>query len=253
MDKKWYNYFVSVEQQPGGAQEQPAPDDAAAEVAQIASSMGSRPAAAATPLPKGRAPIQGPTVAEVAGSILRSEPKFAGRVHDPASFDEVYRAAEIRQPAHGYTILKVAEMLASEHIRDLPPKVKRSSVLLALDAAGVKIEEVIQDAVSRDRALDAFERVQQKAVEELETRKTRENRQIQAELDRLIAEHKARIQANEQEVAKEQERFAAWRLKKQQEEERIAEAVSHFVLENPITTGPAPQPGPQPPVKPKGS
>src|ERR1035438_7510177 len=76
--------------------------------------------------------------------------------------DEIYHAAEIQAPAHGYTITKVTEMLQSERIRTLPAEVKKNSVLLALDAAGVKIEEVIEDAVKRDRALDGFERVQQK-------------------------------------------------------------------------------------------
>ena len=55
---------------------------------------------------------------------------------------------------------------------------------MALEAAGVPIQEVIEDAVKRDRALDTFERVQQKALDELEARKTQENQQIQAEMDR---------------------------------------------------------------------
>jgi hypothetical protein len=92
--------------------------------------------------------------------------------------------------------MKVADMLQSEHIRNLPREVKRSSVLVALEAAGVAIQDVIQDAVKRDRALDAFERVQQKALEELEVRKSQENQQIQAEMDRLVAEHRSHIQAN---------------------------------------------------------
>ena len=157
-----------------------------------------------------------------------------------AGFDEIYRAAEIAPPAHGYTIMKIADMLQSERIRALPSEVKRNSILLALDAAGVKIEEVIEDAVRRDRALDGFERVQQKALDELEARKAQENHQIQAELDRLIQEHRARIQANNDEVAKEKERFYGWRLQKQQEEQKIADSVSYFVTENPITTGGVP-------------
>ena len=38
-------------------------------------------------------------------------------------------------------------------------------------------------------------------------------------------------------LAKQKERFYAWRLQKQQEEQKIAESVSYFVAENPITTG----------------
>jgi hypothetical protein len=165
------------------------------------------------------------------------ETKFSSAVSPAAGFDEIYHAAEIQAPAHGYTITKVTEMLQSERIRALPAEVKKNSILLALDAAGVKIEDVIEDAVKRDRALDGFERVQQRALDELETHMAQENSQVQADLDRLIQEHKARIQANNDEVAKQKERFYAWRLQKQQEEQKIAESVSYFVAENPITTG----------------
>ncbi len=127
-------------------------------------------------------------------------------------------------------------MLQSERIRTLPAEVKKNSILLALDASGVKIEQVIEDAVKRDRALDGFERVQQKALDELEARKEGENQQVQADLDRLVQEHNARIQANKDEVAREKERFYGWRLQKQQEEQKIADSVSYFVTENPITT-----------------
>jgi hypothetical protein len=177
-------------------------------------------------------------VAEIASSVA-VEPKFTTPVSAAAGFDEIYHAAEIQPPAHGYTIMKIAEMLQSERIRTLPAEVKKSSILLALDAAGVKIEEVIEDAVKRDRALDGFERIQKKALDELEAHKQQENKQIQDELDRLAEEHRARIQANNDAVAKEKERFYAWRLEKQQEEQKISDSVSYFVTENPITTGDA--------------
>jgi hypothetical protein len=190
------------------------------------------------------------TVAEIASSIA-AEPKFTAPVSAAGGFDEIYRAAEIQPPQHGYSIMKIAEMLQSERIRTLPAEVKRNSILLALDASGVKIEEVIEDAVKRDRALDGYERVQQKALDDLEERKESENQQIQAGLDRLVQEHNARIQANKDEVAKEKERFYGWRLQKQQEEQRIADSVSYFVTDNPITTGgvAAAPPGSQAPEK----
>jgi hypothetical protein len=137
-------------------------------------------------------------------------------------------------------VLKIIDMLQSELIRNLPADVKRSSVLLALEAAGVKIEEVIGDAVRRDRALDTYERVLQKSLEDLEKRKTEENHQLEQEMERLVSEYRSRIQKNSDELAKEKERFFGWRLQKQQEEKKIADAVSHFTAENPITTGGAP-------------
>ena len=221
MTKKWYNYFVSV-------------DDAnrAGEAAAEQPAMPADVVSAAQ------------SVAEIARTVA-VEPKFTAPISNPTSFDEIYKAAEITPPQQGYSILKIADMLQSEHIRSMPADVKRSSVLVALDAASVDIKDVIQDAIRRDRALDTYERVQQRAVEELEGRKNKENAQIQAEIDRYVAEQRAKIQANTDEVTKEKERFFGWRLKKQQEEKKIADAVGYFVSENPITTGAtkAPEPG----------
>jgi hypothetical protein len=205
-------------------------------------------------------PSAAQTVAEIAAAAAinpahtapGSNPTFAAAVTNPTSFGEIYHAAEIVDPSHGYTILKVADMLQSEYIRSLAPTVKRSSILLALEAAGVKIQEVIEDAVRRDRALDTYEHVQEKSLHELESSKMEENRQVQAELDRIAAEHQARIQKNNDDITKEKERFYGWRLKKQQEEQKIHDAVSYFVTENPITTS-GPQSEPPAPPKPPGS
>ena len=210
MSKRWYNYIVSVDDDTG----QKVPPNTSA------------PATAKT---------AAQSVAEIASTVA-IEPKFTTPVSDPTSFEEIYKAAEIPPAAKGYSILKVSQMLESEHIRNLPSDVKKSSVLVALDAAGVDIKEVIQDAVRRDRALDTYERVQQRAVEELEGRKTKENSEIQAQIDKYVTEQRAKIQSNNDEVAREKERFSGWRLKKQQEEKKIDEAVGYFVTENPITT-----------------
>src|SRR5208283_576324 len=217
MSKKWYNYIVSVDDTTGTEANLPSGSPNARNT-----SAGAKNAAQ--------------SVAEIASSIA-AEPKFTTPISDPTSFDEIYKAAEIPAAPQGYSILKVSQMLESEHIRNLPSDVKKSSVLVALDAAGVDIKEVIQDAVRRDRALDTYERVQQRAADELEARKSKENSEIQAQIDQYVTGQRAKIQSNNEEVAREKERFAGWRLKKQQEEKKIAEAVGYFVSENPITTG----------------
>ena len=213
MTKKWYNYFVSVDE---------------------ANSAGPSPSSVKGDGESSKSAAQ--SVAEIASRVA-AEPTFTTPVSDPTSFEEIYRAAEIPAAPQGYSILKVAQMLESEHIRNLPSDVKKSSVLVALDAAATDIKDVIQDAVRRDRALDTYERVQQRSVEELESRKTKENGQIQGEIDKYLTEQRAKMQSNSDEVAREKERFSGWRLKKQQEEKKIADAVGYFVSENPITTG----------------
>jgi hypothetical protein len=221
MSKKWYNYIVTVDED--GSQ-QPPPHPGA-------------------PAPASKSAAQ--SVADIASTVA-AEPHFTTPVSDPTSFDQIYQAAEIPPAAKGYSIVKVSQMLESEHIRNLPSDVKKSSVLVALDAAGVDIKDVIQDAVRRDRALDTYERVQQRAVEELEGRKSKENADLQAQVDKYVTEQRAKIQSNNDAVSREKERFSSWRIKKQLEEKKIADAVGYFTSENPITTGDVSVPPPSP-------
>lgn len=207
MSKKWYNYFVVT-----------TPGDP--------SSVGAPPGRPA-PSPRRAADL-------VPGAD--GDATFTGPVATPADLSEIYRSAQIATPAHGYTVLKVAEMLRSEHIRALPAEVKQKSVMVALDAAGVKVSDIVEDAVQRDRALDTYERVLQKALEDLRARKARENQQIEAEVNQRVAELRARIDQNNAELNKEQNDLIAWRVRKRQEEDWIAEAIGYFVSPNPITT-----------------
>ena len=226
MSKKWYSLFVSVDAPEGTPGQAPG-----------------APAAGRPPAPQG-ARTAAQAVADIAAQVAKVEPKFAASVKNPTSFEEIYRAAEIPAPAHGYSILKVSDMLQSEHIRNLPPEVKRSSILVALEAAGVQITQVVEDAVRRDRALDVYERVQEQDLERLAASKTEENRQIQSEMDRVVAEHRARIKANQDLATKAKERFEGWRREKHKEEQRIGDAIAYFVSENPITTSGAAAPPP---------
>jgi hypothetical protein len=224
MPKKWYNYIVSVDEAAGTEPNSPP----------VPPNSRNAPATS-------RSAAQ--SVADIASSIA-PEPKFTTPISDPTSFEEIYKAAEIPSPPQGYSILKISHMLESERLRNLASDVKKSSILVALDAAGIDIKDVIQDAIRRDRALDGYERVQQRAAEELEARKNKENSEIQAQIDKYVTEQRAKIQSNNEEVSREKERFSGWRLKKQQEEKKIAEAVGYFVTENPITTGEVNAPAP---------
>ena len=205
--KKWYDLFVVR-----------TPGDAATDTAAAPERVADIAAAAASP----------------------SEAAFTDATATPTDMKDIYDSAQIGVPAHGYTVLKVAEMLHSEHIRALPAEVKQKSIMVALDAAGVKITDIVEDAVKRDRALDTYERVLQKHLEELRTQKAAENQRLEEEINQRVAELKARVDQNNADLGAEQNNLLAWRARKRQEEDRIAEAIGYFVSENPITTSTAP-------------
>jgi hypothetical protein len=119
-------------------------------------------------------------------------------------------------------------MLRSEHIRGLSNEMKRAAVLMALDAAGIAVDEVLRDAKTRQTALDFYEANQTKQVEAEWARKAEENTQIQAELERVKAHYLARIARNEESVQREKITFASWLTKKQQESQTIVEAAALF-------------------------
>ena len=108
----------------------------------------------------GRGQDAAESVAEIASS-MGAEPNSPPLCPIPLR-STIYKAAEIPPAPQGYSILNISHMLESEHLCNLPSDVKKSSVLVALDAAGVDIKEVIQDAIRRDRALDGYERVPQR-------------------------------------------------------------------------------------------
>lgn len=218
MSKKWYDLFVVTGDTATGE-----------EAINVAPAPGS--GATGTP-PVDAAPVQ--RVSDLA-SVAKAEVKFTAPVEPVVSMEEIYASAQITTPAHGYSILKVADMLQNEHIRALTGDVKRKSILVALDAAGVKIREIIEDAVRRDQALDTFESVLQKRLDDLRAAKDAENRRIEEEIQHKLAELRARVQENSRSLTQEQDSLKAWRIKKQAEENRIAEAVGYFVAENPIT------------------
>jgi hypothetical protein len=151
--------------------------------------------------------------------------KFLG---DLQPLEDVYRSAGIMNPRMGYSITKVMEMLSNDHIRNLPDEAKRAAVLMALDAAGISVEEIVRDARQRRDALDAYETAQRRQFEDYWARKAEGNALIQAELDRVTAQSLERIKQNLDEIAAERGEFERWQAMKQQEAERIAEAAGLF-------------------------
>jgi hypothetical protein len=145
------------------------------------------------------------------------------------SFEQIYDSAAAKPTRSEYGILKVAEMLSSQHLSGMSSESKRASLLMALEAAAVEVEDLLQDAVVRQRALNDYDEAQQTWLAGFETSKLEENRRIQAELDRATSQFLSRIQSNLDEVARAQDDLHNWQKQKQQEVQRITEAATYCV------------------------
>ncbi len=164
------------------------------------------------------------TPKEAAVNKTNTEPA-RGPQSELLSYEDIYRASGIMSSRSGYGIHKIVDMLNNERIRDLSPDAKRASVLMALDAAGTSVDELLQDALRRQSALDSYEAGQRKQVEEFEVRKTAENARIEAELERVRAHYAERMQSNRDQVAREKEALRNWQMAMQHETQRISDVI----------------------------
>jgi hypothetical protein len=157
---------------------------------------------------------------------------------DVADFEAVFTEAGIELPAHGYGIDKVAEMLDSKRLSTLSREVKASAVMAALEAAGVPLRDVIQDAVRRDKALDAFEAAKGREIQELHARTETRIEEIKAEIDAFLKERNAELERLKAEEETANRAFLELQTRKRREEERLASLVAHFLEggESPIST-----------------
>ncbi|HTZ82302.1 MAG TPA: hypothetical protein VMB66_03875 [Candidatus Acidoferrales bacterium] len=141
------------------------------------------------------------------------------------SYQDIYHAAGILNPPSGYGIDKVVDMLNNEHLRDLSKDIRRASVLMALDAAGMSVSDLLQDATRRQQALESYEAAKRKQLEEFESLKSQEISRIEAELERLKTHYAGRIQKNREQVEHEKESLRNWQMAMQHENQRISDVI----------------------------
>ncbi|HYA16043.1 MAG TPA: hypothetical protein VEF06_01185 [Bryobacteraceae bacterium] len=158
------------------------------------------------------------TAADTAGAGAGSANDLAAN----AGFDEIYQKATNKIPKTAWGIQKLREMAESPHLAGMNSETKRSAILMALEAAGARVEDILQDAVLRQKALNEYEEREENRLRDFEAVKTEHNRAIQTELDRITAQNMARIQANMDEIARQQDNFRAWKKRKTAESETIA-------------------------------
>jgi hypothetical protein len=154
-----------------------------------------------------------------------------------ADFAVVYKEAGIVLPPHGYGVDKVAEMLENKRLAALAPELKATAVMAALEAAGVAIRDVIQDAVVRDKALDAFEAAKERQAKEARSGNEKRIAELSAEMDSLLKKIGSEIENLKRASAESEKAFVELQARKRQEEDRLHKVISHFIEggDNPVT------------------
>jgi hypothetical protein len=197
------------------------------------------------------ATVPPPEDREIPPEAFEAEPRAVATSVVPSSvedFSAVYEEAGIALPAHGYGIDKVAEMLVSKRLAPLGREVKAAAVMAALEAASVPVRDVLQDAVLRDKALDAFEAAKERELQELRARNQTRIESLKAEMEALLRKINVEIEKLKRESEEAGQAFAGLQARKRQEEGRMHDVVAHFIEggDNPVSLSSAPAANPRP-------
>lgn len=148
-----------------------------------------------------------------------------------SSFEDIYQRSTFRAATStaAWDILKVADMISSEHLHGLSPAAKHSALMMALEAAGVAVEDMLQDAVQRQRVLNEYEESQRRRLEQFEKTKLEDNQRLAEEMEAMSSQYRMRIAGTVQEIERERSVFREWQERKEREQRRISEAASACV------------------------
>ena len=132
--------------------------------------------------------------------------------------------------------LRIHPALDDEQVSRLYRRVQ--SYVVARPAPG--IARAGQQIMHDIRLVVIDSHVLERHVDDLRARTQADNAALEAEIQKHVEDLRARIAENSRQLDSDVAELAAWRTRKHQEEAIIADAVSHFVSENPITTTPTP-------------
>jgi hypothetical protein len=144
----------------------------------------------------------------------------------PPAFEQIYQNAAVKPPKLVYGIQKVAEMGNSAHLAGMSPGFKRKALLMALEAAGTDVGEVLNDVVTRQRALKEYEESYLDKVTQFEAAQSEQNRLQKTELEKITSQYQVRFDASLGEVERWHKEFREWQKGKQQELQRLTEAAA---------------------------
>ncbi len=151
---------------------------------------------------------------------------------------KIYSSAGIEEPEHGFTVYTLLEMMDAEEFSGLDDATRAkvlSGILRRLPSGSVSMDDIVDDAAARDQALDAFEAFLTERVHRSEQELEDMNRKLQEEIDELTRRNSELIDGNLVAIAAERARLAGWCKRKQEEENRLYEAIAPFVTANPVS------------------
>ncbi|HEY9403674.1 MAG TPA: hypothetical protein VIQ24_13505 [Pyrinomonadaceae bacterium] len=222
--KSLLNFFVSVE---------PGEDESQQEVTTPAHAGSSLDVAPAT---------TGTRVADlVAGEKPPTFEQFGsaeGGDLAAKSLEEIYVEAGLGDSQ--CSVDELAKLMENPALTSHPMSIKVVAVNLALSAKGVGTDVPIADAVRRDRALDAYQKMLDERARAAEERNGAEIQRLTKEAEEYLKRKQQEMEALRAETAEAKRQSTDFAARREIEEKRLAELISPFLegKPSPVTTGP---------------
>jgi hypothetical protein len=164
-------------------------------------------------------------------------------------FTQIYKDASIgNSPC---SVDELAHLMENPAVANQPLSVKIIAVNLALSAKNVGLDVPIADAMRRDRALDAYQKMLSDRANSVEQRNVEKVQQISKEVEEYLKRKQAEMEVLKTEVAEAKRQSVDFAVRREIEEKRLADLISPFLegKPNPVTVGNLPDtPAPENPV-----
>ncbi|MFB3891662.1 MAG: hypothetical protein ACE15C_06515 [Phycisphaerae bacterium] len=186
------------------------------------------------PAAAGKIPTRRVTLKDLATEVRAEEVRLLADLPAELSveFAKVFEAAGIKTPHHGWTVERLARALDAPPYKGMAREAAQKALLEMLAADGAHVHEVVQDAVARDKALDAFEEFAHKKWEGRTTSRQLKIADIETQIQAL-QEQCAHLRSEDQ---ADKAQWDEWRGRKVQCEKDMARAVGYLVHDPVVTT-----------------
>ena len=186
-----------------------------------------------SPAPPERIPTRTVTLRELMKEVGRRDARALEAL--PAelsvSLDQIFAAAGMASPPHGWTIERLGKLLREEPYQRMSRPAVQKAILELLAADEAHVQDLVKDAVTRDQALDAFAAMVRAKMNDLAAAQG----QRLAEIDREIRELQTEAARLREETQTDAARWRDWRAEKAAREKEMAWALGYLLSECPIT------------------
>jgi len=144
-------------------------------------------------------------------------------------FEKIFETAGIVGGKKGWTVHKLLNLLRSDPLKSEARDNAQKRILEILRSDEVSAEEIVRDAMARDKALDSFEVFARQKMEEHRLAREQKIANLRAKIEELNEE----LSETESRKKSDDGRWAEWRKRKKAEEQEMAWAIG-FVIDHPV-------------------